>query len=107
VNVSVLPQDKLDSLVSNSAIWLKEIEDGHFENLEENIAQHNQSLMDYMEGKEINNLPRQQQEKLRQLLNKQKAAIKIISEKKRQLASKLTELRNGRNLKNTYKNSSL
>ena len=98
-------QDELDGLLSTSSAWLKEIEAGRFENLEKAVDRHNQSVMEYMQGKDIRTLARQQQEKLYRLLSNQKTAIKIISDEKQKLASKLTELRNGRNLKNTYNNN--
>ena len=100
-------QDELDGLLSTSSAWLKEIEAGRFENLEKAVDQHNQSVMDYMQGKDIRTLAKPQQEKLYRLLSNQKTAIKIVSDEKQQLARKLTELRNGRNLKNTYNNNSL
>ncbi|MFT5134809.1 MAG: hypothetical protein ACI9SC_003291 [Gammaproteobacteria bacterium] len=97
--------DVLDGLLSNSAACLKEIEAGDFENMEEIVSQHNQNLMNYLQGKEIITLARSEQEKLYRLLNDQNTAIKKINDQKRHLARKLTELRNGRNLNSTYKNN--
>lgn len=100
-------QDELDGLISASYTCLQEIEAGRVENLEKVLGQNNQLLMNYMQAREIRDLARQEQEKLHQLLANQQTAIKIITDQKRQLASRLKELRNGRNLTNTYKNISV
>jgi len=70
------------------------------------LNRHNRLLMNYMQGNKIKAMERSKQEKLYQLLRNQEAAIKIISEQKQQLSNKLTKLRKGRSLKNTYLNSS-
>lgn len=100
-------QDELDGLLSTSFFFLKKIEAGRFENLEKTISQHTQLLMNYMQTIELKDLAKQEQDKLYQLLANQKTAIKIITDQKQQLAGKLKELRNGRNLTNTYKNISV
>ncbi len=95
-------QDELDTLLHTSSRYLHEIEAGRFENLEDDIIQHNRALIKFMQGRDILGLARQQQRKLYQLLGNQQAAIRILGEQKQELVGKLAEIRNGRNLKNTY-----
>ncbi len=104
--IATQSKDGLDSLLRSSASCLSKIKAGCLEDMDKVLARHDMLLRHYMQGNNITNMERPEQDKLYQLLADQKAAIKIIREQKQQLVNKLTELRKGRSLKATYRSTS-
>ena len=93
----------LDALLHKSREQLAQISRGEFEQAGESLKLARKEIQDYLENPASRSLSREQTQQLRQIYTCQRQAAELVSDLKQELAKKITELRQGRNLRQTYK----
>lgn len=95
---------QLDLLLNESQAQLRAIEQDEYKELAPGVVQHRIKLQEFMKRIASEQPVEMEMNKLLQIRDNHLAGMKLVSDKKQMLAGKVTELRNGRSLANTYSN---
>ena len=101
------PSAKLGNILHKSREQVAQISRGEFELAAESLDITQKQIREFLANPQQLNLQREQLEQLQEIYTLQRQAAAAVGELKKELAKKIKELRQGRNLHEIYKVQSL